>query len=133
MPCDASDFLQQMWLVTREQSPLYAVPEGSLDLPGGRPPVRHGPWPAERCAAVLRAWHAVGWIELEALSAPDSEGRVLAAADARLLLASPGLWSRERSESQVCLRPSDAGLAHTAEEWYAVARSSRADAPPGSA
>jgi hypothetical protein len=133
VPSDPPDFLEQMWLVTREQSALHAVPEGSLDLLGCRAPVRHGPWPAERCAAVLRAWHAVGWIELEAPSAPASEGSVLAAAAARLLLASPGLRSRELPEGQVCLRPSDAGLAHTAEEWYAVARASCADAPPGSA
>src|SRR6266851_1469764 len=132
-----ADFLEQMWLVTHEESPLHEVPRGSLDAGGSGPAVRHGPWPAAKCAAVLRVWHAAGWIELYSRTrsaVPDgwehrlilTDGEwVLDSRDARTLLASPGLWRPERGEGQICLCPSAQGLAHAAPEWYALIQSRR--------
>ena len=59
---ELEDFLLQMELAVLEETPLYEISMGSIDLV--TPPVTHGPWPAASCAAVLRRWHKAGWITL---------------------------------------------------------------------
>ena len=59
---ELTDFLSQMEIATLEQTPLYEIPTGSVDLV--TPPVTHGPWPGATCAAVLKDWHKAGWVGL---------------------------------------------------------------------
>ena len=143
-----SDFLQQMYLATLEESPLHEVPEGSLDHRGQGPAVQHGPWQPSRCAAVLRAWHAAGWVELYFPELPPTwnlipadwqsrlmpgDFRALNHADAQTLLASPERWRLERADGQVCLSQSARGEAQSPSEWYALARLTGADSTEGGA
>jgi hypothetical protein len=57
------DFRNQMRLAVWENCRLHEAAQGSTDLLGSGP-VTHGPWPAERVAAVLRTWLLAGLIGL---------------------------------------------------------------------
>lgn len=125
-----TDFLSQMQLAALEESPLYEIPKGSVDqLPSG--PVRHGPWPAATCAAVLKTWYAAGWIGLYYPEPPSAwnvtpaawcsrlvDGDVLARSDAEELLDHPERWIPGRADGHACPYQTDAGEAIPWQQWH---------------
>jgi hypothetical protein len=141
-PMDAlTDFISQMHLAALEESPLWAIPLGSIDHARDGL-VTHGPWPAATCAAVLRIWHAAGWIELyhpilpsqEAPTPADRAGRladdgVLSAKDAETLLDHPERWMPARADGHTCLYTSDTGDATPWPQWHQVARATAQHLP----
>lgn len=126
---DLTDFLWQMKLVVLEEAPLYEIPQGSIDNPGPYA-VRHGPWPASTCAAVLKLWYAAGWIGLYFRDPPagwniapapwrsrvtDSED--LAAEDAYGLLDQPERWILEHADGHVQPYRTVEGEMTPREQW----------------
>jgi hypothetical protein len=125
-----TDFLSQMHLAAVEESPLYEIPRGSIDLMRDTPVV-HGPWPASTCAAVLRIWYGQGWIALYYPEPPPGwnitpadwcahlvDGDVLPQAVADTLLDHPERWIADHADGQACLYQSDLGEATPWRQWY---------------
>lgn len=82
-----TDFLAHLHGAVLDQMFLFDLPLGSNDLlPRGH--VEHGPWPAASRAAVIRAWHTAGWLQLY-YQDPPNEWRITV-----VRLASPGRQSR---------------------------------------
>ena len=107
---DLTDFLWQMEILVLEETPLYEIPQGSIDDPGGSAR-RHGPWPASTCAAVLKLWYQAGWIGLYFREPPPGwnvtpaewrsrlgGGQDLAAQDAYALLEQSDRWILEHAD-----------------------------------
>ncbi|SBT48755.1 hypothetical protein [Micromonospora auratinigra] len=123
-----ADFLVQLEIATVEETPLYEVPNGSVDLV--RPPVRHGPWPAGSCAAVLARWHRAGWLGLYLPDHPAQwdiapadwcdrlvDGDTLTAPDAEELLAHPERWRLRHADGHVAPYQTEAGRTASWEQW----------------
>ena len=95
-----------------------------------------GPWSAADCSELLGRWLAAGWLELYLPDPPDGWnlrqaewlGRasrrgnflVLDTNDSQVLLAASDRWVVDSVDGQVCLCRSDAGMDHTASEWYSI-------------
>jgi hypothetical protein len=125
---ELADFLRQMELATLEQTPLYEIPMGSVDLV--TPPVTHGPWPAAICAAVLRLWHTAGWIGLYFPNYPAEwrlipadrctrlvDGDTLTGPDAEELLGHPERWLLRHADGHVVPYKTVEGETATWEQW----------------
>ncbi|MDW5326176.1 hypothetical protein [Plantactinospora sp. KLBMP9567] len=124
-----TDFLLQMEIATLEETPLYAIPRGSVDLV--TPPVTHGPWPAATCAAVLRIWHKADWIGLYLPDYPAEwrlvpadwctrlvDGDTLAEPDAEELLDHPERWLLQHADGHVAPYKTAAGETTPWEQWH---------------
>ncbi len=125
-----------MHLLVVEESPLWSVPTGVTDHLGDGRTVSHGPWSAPECSALLGRWLAAGWLELylpdlpegwnlqraEWLSRANRRAKflMLDTNDSEELLAAPDRWIVGSIDGQVCLCRSDAGMDHTASEWYSA-------------
>jgi hypothetical protein len=130
---EMTDFLCQMQIATLEETPLYEIPKGSVDLVRGGP-VHHGPWPAAACAAVLKVWHAAGWIGLHFPGYPSTwnltpadwgariaDGDTLTGLDADELLDHPERWILGQADGHVCLYQTETGRMTPWQQWYDVA------------
>jgi hypothetical protein len=128
-----TDFLLQMELATLEETPLYEIPLGSVDL--ATPPVTHGPWPAATCAAVLRLWHRAGWIGLHLPDWPAEwklipadwcsrliDGDTLTRPDADELLDHPQRWLLGHADGHAAPYKTVAGETTPREQWHGEAR-----------
>lgn len=127
---DVEDFLNQMRIAVMECcSPLYEIPMGSYWLGS---PVVHGPWPATRCAAVLKIWYKAELIRLHFQSLPPEwdvtpgewatrlvDGDILADPDAEELLDHPERWVRTHADGYVEPCMTWQGEVATSEEWFA--------------
>jgi hypothetical protein len=126
------DFISQMRLAAWENCPLHELPRGSVDLLD--PPVVHGPWPAESCAAVQRLWYHAGWIGLYYPKLPESWNLInapwrertlangtLAHPDAEELLAHTERWLLGTDDGHVELFLTDDGDAEPWGRWYDTA------------
>lgn len=129
----AQDFLSQMHLAVLEECPLHEVAQGSTDLLPDRPIV-HGPWPAERVAAVLRTWSDAGWIDLYLPELPSAwnvvpaewqrrlrTDRTLDPADATDLLDQPQRWTIDRADGHVSPCLNDLGATIDFHLWLELA------------
>jgi hypothetical protein len=102
-------------------------------LPGGDR--RHGPWLPARCPALLLHWFDSGWVELYLPALPEALQRsvgqaewrartsagphhMLASADARTVLADPGLWQLDRPEGFVRLTLADSAPPLGSSLWH---------------
>ena len=122
------DFLCQMEIAVLEETPLYEIPLGSIDMV--TPPVDHGPWPATTCAAVLKLWHAAGWIALYLpdyprqwnIVAADWCGRLvdgdLTGPDAEDLLDHPERWVLGHADGHAAPYRTTEGEVTPWEQWY---------------
>lgn len=128
-----TDFLSQMHLATLEESPLHEIARGSVDLLAGRS-VRHGPWPAASCAAVLRIWHAAGWIGLYYPEPPPAwnvtpadwcarlaNDDVLIRSDAEELLDHPARWFPGHADGHACIYQTEMGEPTPWQRWHDAA------------
>jgi hypothetical protein len=127
---DLTDFLWQMEILVLEEAPLYEIPRGSIDDPGGSA-VRHGPWPASTCAAILKLWYQAGWIGLYFRDPPPgwnvapaewrgrlADGEDLAAPDAYGLLQQPERWILEHADGHVQPYRTVEGEIAPREQWF---------------
>lgn len=116
------DFVKQLYFAVREESPLYEVPAGSIDmLTTGD--VRHGPWRAEDCSRVLSVWHATGWVSLYRYNDDASSGPELPARYVSALIDDPEAWVRPQAWSDVvALMMTEFGAATPIDAWLIEAR-----------
>ncbi|MEV6846333.1 hypothetical protein [Actinoplanes sp. NPDC051411] len=127
---DLTDFLWQMEIGVLEEAPLYEIPQGSIDDPGGSAR-RHGPWPASTCAAVLEPWYRAGWIGLYFRDPPPgwnvipaewqsrlTDDADLAAGDAYALLEQPERWILEHADGHVQPYRTVDGEIAPREQWF---------------
>lgn len=143
---DLEDFLEQMEEAVGAGEALFEVPMGWLGF--GEPAVRHGPWPAATCAAVLRVWLDAGWLELVRepfppewdISPAEWEDRLvdgcrLTRADAADLLDHPERWGLWNADGHATLAKTGAGAAVGCDRWYAAVRATAERLPlrPGPA
>ncbi len=125
---ELEDFLLQMELATLEETPLYEISMGSVDVV--TPPVTHGPWPTASCAAVLRIWHKAGWIGLYLPDYPSDwdlipadwctrliDGDVLTVPDAEELLDHPERWLLRHADGHVVPYKTAGGQTTPWEQW----------------
>ncbi|MEN3614763.1 hypothetical protein AAH979_35165 [Plantactinospora sp. ZYX-F-223] len=126
------DFICQMEIAVLEESSLYEIPLGSVDMV--TPPVKHGPWPAATCAAVLQVWHTAGWIGLHLPEHPRGwnivaadwctrlvDGGSLIGPDAEELLNHPERWILGHAGGHAAPYRTAAGETTPWEQWYGPA------------
>jgi hypothetical protein len=130
------DFINEMYVAVVEECALWELARGSVDLlPEG--PIEHGPWDPKACAAVVLRWTDAGLVDLylpeivegwgiepadwQAHAEQRGSFLVLAAVDARQLLAEPDRWTVESVDGHASLSRSDAGIATEHAEWITAA------------
>ncbi|MGZ5370866.1 hypothetical protein [Aeromicrobium sp.] len=131
------DLLSEMYVLTAEQSYLHEVTSQVVDHLGDDNQVVHGPWTPAECQPILSQWLDASWLELIAdLDPPPSDSNpagwharatvsgeylVLAAEDARALLAEPDRWRVGAADGNVMLCRTEEGDRHDYAEWAALA------------
>lgn len=135
-----ADLVSDMYVLVREESPLWTVGLEITDYYGrGRTKV-HGPWSREDCQEVLLIWLDRGWLDLVAthrsqaladfvtrpwfgrvrrVEAQDTR-LILAPNDARSVLTDIRAWEQPTPESGLELWSSEEGDGHDYREWRAA-------------